>query len=136
MKSEVVLWIDHHKTIIVTKTDEQENTQEVRSNIEKHIRLSGGKSPKELNLSTLSEAEDVADHRHDNRLSSYYDGVLSLLRNADSIRIFGPGEAKVELKKRLEQGGLGDRIASVETAGKLTNRQLASKVQTDADDSS
>jgi len=55
--------------------------------------------------------------------------VVSLLRNADSIWIFGPGEAKVELQKRLEHQDLGARIVSVETVDKMTNRQIAAKVR-------
>ncbi|MCX6555193.1 MAG: hypothetical protein NTZ12_09310 [Candidatus Aminicenantes bacterium] len=43
--------------------------------------------------------------------------------------IFGPGEAKGELKKRLERDGLGGRIAAVETVDKMTDRQIAAKVR-------
>jgi hypothetical protein len=43
--------------------------------------------------------------------------------------IFGPGEAKGELKKRLESKGLGGRIVGVETTDKMTERQIAAKVR-------
>jgi hypothetical protein len=55
--------------------------------------------------------------------------VVSFLRNADSIWIFGPGEAKGELKKRLERENLDGRIYRVETAGKMTDRQITAKVR-------
>ena len=129
MKREVGLWIDHHKTVMVTMLGEAEETREVRSNVEKHLRLTGGKRPKKPNLSTLSTAEDVGDRRYGNRLSGYYDGVISLIRNADSIWIFGPGEAKAELKERLERGDLGDRIVGIETVDKMTDPQIAAKVR-------
>ncbi len=129
MKREVGLWIDHHKTVMVSVVNEKEETREIRSNVVKHIRLSGGLSPKKPNLSTMSTGEDIGDRRYGNRLNGYYDGVISLLRNADSIWIFGPGEAKVELKKRLEREELGGRIVSVETVDKMTDRQIAAKVR-------
>jgi len=129
MKREVGLWIDHHKTVMVTMVDEKEETREIRSNVVKYIRLTGGLSPKEPNLSDMSTAEDMVDRRYENRLNGYYDGLVSLLQNADSIWIFGPGEAKVELQKRLEGQNLGDRIACVETADKMTDRQIAAKVR-------
>jgi hypothetical protein len=44
--------------------------------------------------------------------------------------IFGPGEAKGELKERLEQHKLGSRIAAIETADKMTNPQISAKVRT------
>jgi hypothetical protein len=129
MKREVGLWIDHHKTVMVTMVDESEETMEIRSNVEKHIRLSGGLRAKKPNQSTLSIAEDVGDRRYGNRLSGYYDGVISMIRNANSIWIFGPGEAKMELKERLERGNLGDRIVGVETVDKMTDHQIAAKVR-------
>jgi len=129
MKREVGLWIDHHKTVMVTMENEKTETRESRSNVEKYVRLSGILPAKNLNLSTMSMAEDVGDRRYGNHLKGYYDGVVSMLRNADSIWIFGPGEAKGELKKRLELEELGGRIVSVETVDKMTDRQIAAKVR-------
>ena len=43
--------------------------------------------------------------------------------------IFGPGEAKGELKKRLKKSKLDGRIARVETVDKMTDRQIAAKVR-------
>jgi hypothetical protein len=77
----------------------------------------------------MSSSEDVADRRFDNHLNGYYDGVVSMLRDADSICIFGPGEAKDELKKRLDLEGPGGRVIQVETVDKMTNRQIAAKVR-------
>jgi hypothetical protein len=43
--------------------------------------------------------------------------------------ILGPGEAKGELKKRLEAKGLGARVAAIETADKMIDSQIAEKVR-------
>lgn len=40
-----------------------------------------------------------------------------------------PGEAKGELKERLEKHKLGKRIADIETVDKMTDRQIAAKVR-------
>ncbi len=129
MKRKVGLWIDHHKTVMVTLVDDKEETREIRSNVVKYIRLTGGLSPAKPNLSDLSTAENMGDRRYENRLNGYYDGLVSLLRDADSIWIFGPGEAKGELKKRLDREKLSERIVSVETVDKMTDRQIAAKVR-------
>jgi hypothetical protein len=55
--------------------------------------------------------------------------VISHLRNAEVILIFGPGEAKGELLKRIESGKLSGSIAGVETADKMTVPQIAAKVR-------
>jgi hypothetical protein len=62
-------------------------------------------------------------------LNEYFDGVISLLRNADSIFIFGPGEAKLQLKKRLENSELSGRIIRVDTEDKMTNHQISMRVR-------
>jgi stalled ribosome rescue protein Dom34 len=117
MKSNVGLWIDHRKAVIVSLTDEGENVREVTSHVEKHVRFSGG------------EPEDQQDHRLTNHLNEYYDKVISSLCDADSILILGPGEAKGEFEKRLEAEALGGRIVGIETVDKMTDHQLAAKVR-------
>jgi len=129
MKREVGLWIDHTKAVMVTMENEKEETREIRSNVAKHMSLSPGAQARTPNLSAMSTAEDVVDRRYGNHLNGYYEGVVTMLRNADSIWIFGPGEAKDELKKRLERNELGGRIVSVETVDKMTDRQIAAKVR-------
>jgi hypothetical protein len=59
----------------------------------------------------------------------YYDAVIACIRDAEASLIFGPGEAKGELKKRLVENILGGRIIGVETVDKMTDRQIASKVR-------
>lgn len=45
------------------------------------------------------------------------------------ILMFGSGEAKGELKKRLERNDLDGLIVGIETADKMTDRQIAAKVR-------
>ena len=94
MKSKVGLWIDHRKAVIVTVTDEGEETKQITSDMEKHVRFSSGASED-------GSAEDVRDRQFENRLNSYYDEVIACLREAETIQIFGPGEAKGELEHVL-----------------------------------
>jgi len=124
MKREVGLWIDHRETVMVTIENDVEVIRKIRSNIEKHNRETDG-----INIGATSQAEDMIDRRFQNHLNGYYDGVITFIRNADSIMIFGPGEAKVELETRMKLSNLGDRIVCVETAGKMTEPQIAAKVR-------
>jgi hypothetical protein len=55
--------------------------------------------------------------------------VIACIREADSILIFGPGEAKGEPMERLKRNKLGGRIAAIETVDKMTDRQIAAKVR-------
>jgi hypothetical protein len=124
VKSEVGLWIDHRKAIVVIVTDEGEETRQINSNIEKDARFSGSSRSE-----GSQEAEDMQDRRYTNRLSRYYDEVIACIRGAASIQIFGPGEAKGELEKRLQGAELAGRIIGVETVDKMTDRQIAARVR-------
>ncbi|HWQ04836.1 MAG TPA: hypothetical protein VN452_05735 [Longilinea sp.] len=129
MKKEVGLWIDHRKAVIVTIEEEVEVTLEIRSNVEKHVIFASGTQSKDPDQPKGSTAEDMRDRQFGSHLDTFYDGIISMIHAADSIWIFGPGEAKGELEKRLKHAGLGDRIVGVETVDKMTDHQIAAKIR-------
>lgn len=130
MRSKVGLWIDHRKAIVVRVTDKGEETGLVISNVERQLRRSGDSPLKGPYESRQVPADDIQQRVRTAHLGSYYDAVIASLGDAESILIFGPGEAKGELKKRLKKNNLGERIAAVETVDKMTDRQIAAKVRT------
>ena len=123
MKKQIGLWIDHRKAVIVIVTEEGEELKKITSNMEKHVRFTGGTASED------GSTEDVRDRQFGNHLNSYYDEVIAVIRGADSIQIFGPGEAKGELEKRLEREGLKAHIFAIETVDKMTDRQISAKVR-------
>jgi hypothetical protein len=123
MTTQAGLWIDHHKAFIVFIGTDAESTTLVESDLDKHPHFSGHE------LAEDGAADDQLDHRFAVHLDAYYDRVIGRLGNAASILILGPGEAKVELEKRLRHKGLADRIAGVETVDKMTHNQIAAKVR-------
>ncbi|MGV8026597.1 MAG: hypothetical protein AB2L18_08575 [Anaerolineaceae bacterium] len=129
MKKEVGLWIDHRKAVIVSLENGTEMIREIQSNMEKHVRFSSSTHSKD-HIDTLGPAaEDMRDRQFKEHLDRYYDGVISYIRDADSIWIFGPGEAKVELENQLKHNGLGEYVVGVESVDKMTDRQIAAKVR-------
>jgi hypothetical protein len=128
MKVEVGLWIDHRKAVIVTIEGENETIQEVQSNMEKDIRFSSGRQSNDSEQTDGSDVEDMRDRQFESHLNVFYDEIIALINKSDSIWIFGPGEAKGELEKRLRRAGFGDCIAGVETVDKLTDRQIVAKL--------
>ena len=74
-------------------------------------------------------ADDIRQRELTGRLNSYYDEVVSCIREAESILIFGPGEAKGELKKRLEKDNLSGRLVGIDTSDKMTDPQIVAKVK-------
>jgi len=129
MKTNMGLWIDHRKAVIVEVSDKGEETRVIESNAEKQPgRFAGVRSTTPYESQKV-QADDRQDIKFTDQLNIYYDEVLSILRDAESILLFGPGEAKVELKKRLEDDHLTHLIQAVETVDQMTDRQIAAKVR-------
>ncbi len=118
MQTTAGLWIDHKKAVIVFVTGKEEEIKLINSNIEKQQRQSGVLTPEDIRQRELTE-----------HLNIYYDEVVSCIREAESILIFGPGEAKGELKKRLEKDNLGGHIVGIEPADQMTDPQIVAKVR-------
>ncbi len=129
MQKNVGLWIDHRKAVIVMLTERGQELKLIISKVEKQPSRSGGSRS-----TTSYEAQHVpADDRRERdfmgHLNIYYDAVIASIRDAESILIFGPGEAKGELKKRMARNKIGGRIVGIETVDKMTDRQIAAKVR-------
>ena len=123
MKKQIGLWIDHKKAVIVMIKDGDEELKKISSNMEKHVRFSSGDGSED------GSSEDVRDRKFGNHLNNYYDEVIAYIRDADSIQIFGPGEAKGELEKRIKHEELKAHILTVETVNKMTDPQISAKVR-------
>ena len=129
MKTNVGLWIDHRKAIVVTVTDKGEEMALIISKVERQPRRSGDSPLKGPYEPHQVAAQDSQQRTFTGHLNMYYDAVTASIRDAEAILIFGPGEAKGELKERLEKHGLGARIVGIETIDRMTDRQIASKVK-------
>ena len=122
MHKRVGLWLDRNKAVIVSIADNIEGRRIITSDMEHYILYStivpGDGSP-----------ENIRDRRFWNHLGEYYDKIIAHIRDAAEIQIFGPEVAKYELEKHLEREGLAEHIVSMEDAEKMTDFQIATKVQ-------
>jgi hypothetical protein len=129
MTTRVGLWIDHRKAAIVAVTDKGQETRLVISKTEKHPSRTGDSPLKGRHEPRQVPADDSRQNSFTGHLNLYYDAVIACIRDADGILIFGPGEAKGELQKRLKKVNLGGRIVGVEAVERMTDRQIAAKVR-------
>jgi hypothetical protein len=122
MNKKVGLWLSRGKAVIVSIDNNTEARRIITSDMQNYVLYStvvpGDGAP-----------EEIRDKRFWNHLGEYYDKIIAYIRDAAEIQIFGPEGAKYELQKRLESEGLAGRIVSVEDAGKLTDLEIATKVQ-------
>jgi stalled ribosome rescue protein Dom34 len=129
MKTLAGLWIDHREAVIVLVSEKGQETKRIKSGVEKQLRRSGRSPTRAPFESQMVPADDSREREYAGHLANYYDEVVSCLRTAKAIMIFGPGEAKGELRKRIERNKLDLRITSFETADKMTERQIFQKVR-------
>jgi hypothetical protein len=123
------LWIDLRNAVIVTVSESGSTTQTVESDVERHVRYSSTSSGNGAHGSGRGRAEDTRERRFEGQLAQYYDEVIALVRDAQTLLIFGPGEAKDQLRNRLEKQGLSGRIVEVSTVDKMTVPQIEARVR-------
>jgi len=121
MKHKVGIWIDHQKAVLVCASANQVTAKTLESEVGPHGRYSGAGD---------GGGEKKYEERHGQNLDRYYDHVISQLGQPEALLIFGPGEAKLELKARLSKSKpLADLPIDIETTDKLTDPQIVAKVK-------
>ena len=129
MKKQIGLWIDHKRAVILTMSEQGENIQKIESGMGRHIRYRGATHPRTPYSAQYQQGDDQLDNKFTEQLNKFYGKVIAHIRMADSVLIFGPGEAKSELEKRLIHEKVKVQVVGIETADKMTDRQIAAKVR-------
>ena len=102
----------------------------LESGIGPHARYSGRAGYPTPDGPQEGGGEKTYEERYDQHLDRYYDQVISQLGQADALLIFGPGEAKLQLKERLSRAkAFSGRVVQIETTDKLTDPQIVAKVK-------
>ncbi len=123
------IWIDHRKAFIVTLTPGGEHTVLILSKVEKHPERSGDSPLKGRYEAHSVPADDSRARALTGALQVYYDAVIAAVRGFDTLLLFGPGEAKGELRRRFIQTQVGEHVTAVEAADKMTDREIIAKVR-------
>lgn len=129
MKTRAGVWIDHRKAVVVQITDDGEETRQIDSGADRPFASAGGPGSKQPDRREGFVAENTQEHKFMNELNTFYDAVLTALHGADSVLIFGPGEAKGEFQKRLKSKTFSAHVVELEAADKMTDRQIAALVR-------
>ena len=121
MSNKAGIWIDHRKAVIVSVSADSVTTKTLESDVGSHARYSAMPD---------AGGEKKYEERYGQHLDRYYDEVISQLGKPDAILIFGPGEAKLQLKERLSRTKVfSEGIVEIDTTDKLTTPQIVAKVK-------
>ena len=123
------IWIDHHRAVVVLLTNGVETIQVILADAEATNAPDSSSNDRNAHSRNDFIAEDKRERKAMIHFVKHYDNVIAHLHHADMIFIMGPGEAKGEFSKRLEGMNLKGRVAHIEAADKMTDRQVAAHVR-------
>jgi peptide subunit release factor 1 (eRF1) len=115
---QVAIWVDHHEAFLAKFLNDQlTREEELDSSAGSHTH-GGGWSQHRIDA-----------HRHE-QLKHFYDEIIDHLGVVDEIMILGPGQAKHELKTRIEHHkGLRGKVVSLESSDKISEEQFIMRAE-------
>jgi len=124
MTCKMTVWLDHKRALVVTGCRREITTDLVELEELPSSRADGGQGARGV------DPDQRDDARHAQFLQRYYDRIIELLARADQIHLMGPGQAKLELKRRIqEHKPLSDLPISLETVDRLTDPQIVARAR-------
>jgi hypothetical protein len=131
MKRQTGIWIDTSKAIIVTlEGGKDEKISEIDSDVENSVY-----HDKEGNKGTFSgghhgNSESKFENRKKEQLDFFIKEVLSYVKGADELFVFGPAETKIRLEQKIQDEKMfTNKLKAVETADKMTLNEIVAKVK-------
>jgi stalled ribosome rescue protein Dom34 len=128
MTNRVGLWIDRKTAVIVALEDNRTSIMRLESGV-KRLGYRGAPRSRTAYSAKYGQGDNQLHQQYRHHLDKYYKQVVSRLRGASRILIFGPGEAKSDLRKHLARQKARGRLVDIQSADKMTERQILAKVR-------
>jgi hypothetical protein len=129
MKNNLGVWIDGTKAVIVNLS--KDSVTEVIANIDsKTNHLTDGDKGDFLGAGHHNGNEKTIDERKNHQTQLFLNNVMTEIRGADGIYVFGPSEMKSHLKTQIESDKkLSTVLKAVDSADKMTENQIVAAVK-------
>lgn len=130
MKTQIGIWIDTSKAIIVTLINGKENILEIASEIENSVHNNSEGNKGSFMGNTHINNEKKFDEIKKNQTNDFLKKVVNQITNEDAFYVFGPAEMKTKLKNLIENNNeIASKLKAVETADSMTLNQVVAKVK-------
>jgi len=114
------VWIDHAKASIINVDKGSKTPEVIHSEVGPHHH--GGVAEGE-HLTIVNQNEHNNSREHE--MNAFVKKVVHAMADASEIVIYGPGNAKFDLKKAIEhEKSLAGKLKSCETTDKLTDEEF------------
>jgi len=124
------IWLDKEKAHIVTLENGNETMNTVRSEVEDyHIHGGSGTRFKGGPQDVVQDSKYLEREKH--QLKLYFKEIVSEVKDASALVIFGPAEAKDKLDKELQEKyrALSAKVRAVIVADSMTENQMKALVR-------
>ena len=130
MEKNVGIWLDNEKAYIITLVNNNERVEKIESNVESRVRYNGEKKAYSRLGGMFINPQKKKTKRKKHQLKDYFDNILQKTRDANEIYIFGPADAKTNLRKTFQkEKNLKEKVKKVESSDKLTQNQMVARVK-------
>lgn len=124
------IWLDKEEAHIITIENNNEMLKTVPSNIE-HFHVHGGSGTRLKGgpQDVVQDSKYLEREKHQFRI--YFKEIVTEIKEADNLVIFGPAEAKIKFKTELEENHkeIYARIKAIKTADSMTINQTIAWVR-------
>ena len=129
MKNTFGVWIAGTKAVIVNLAND--SVKEVLANIDsKTNHISDKEVGNFLGAGHHNGNEKTYEERKKHQTQSFLNTVMTEIKNADGIYVFGPSEMKTHLRTHIESDKkLATVLKAVDSADKMTENQIVAAVK-------
>lgn len=124
------IWIDTIHAHLVRLQQDEATIETIDSGIVPHERFEGeGKRFTRVG-SVYIDFEKNEERRFDQQMDNYLENVMTAVKDADELLIFGPAQTRIKLGKKIEKNKQMHDIKVVNEAAKdMSERQMIAHVR-------
>ena len=131
MKTQTGIWIDSSKAIIVTLNGGKEKITEIDSEIENNVYHNKEGNKGTFSGTHQSDSETKFENRKNEQTDYFIEAVLSNVKKADELYVFGPSGTKTKLEQKIQHQNIinPNILKAVETSDKMTLNEIVAQVK-------
>ena len=131
MSCKIAVWLDHKRAFLVTARDRDVSTRTIEFEEAPPSHAAGGLRSAAGHGQHGVDPDARFDARQALYRQRYYDQIIVHLGEAERIHLMGPGQAKLELRRKiLDHKPLTGRPLSHEACDRMTDAQIVAHVRT------
>ena len=128
MGKNIGVWLDKEKAYVISVNGGNHKVEKIESNVESRVRYEGETKSYSKRGGAFFNPSKKRTKRQKHQLNQYLTDVTVRLSDAENVLIFGPADAKNELKKVLIHRKDKPAI-HLESADKMTENQMVAWVK-------